>query len=202
MTCNCPVNTAGQTAHLVGCVFATMLPARSHQEPQLATLEALWNGDIALTAEQRQWIRQALDVQDRADDEARRRAGGWKPGEWAARRLAGGSPLVAAPCEPPRDAAMAAFDRTEFDALLTEVVALREWKAAQEAAAFRAHADTRPELQEALQQIVNRARNRLVWLDLQEKAVQEACAACDTTISNIVEIAEAALAERAHGEPT
>lgn len=46
------------------------LPCPIHGEaytevaPERAFLEALWNGDIRLTAEQRRRIREALDAQD------------------------------------------------------------------------------------------------------------------------------------------
>lgn len=46
--------------------------------------------------------------------------------------------LLSHPAEEAPEPEMAAFDRGEFDELLKEVVALREWKAAHEAAAFRA----------------------------------------------------------------
>ena len=46
-------------------------------------------------------------------------------------------------------------------------------------------------LRERFQEVANRCRNRLIWLDKQTKAVRETCHDCDITITNVLEIAEA-----------
>jgi peptide deformylase len=52
-----------------------------------------------------------------------------------------------------------------------------------------------------LEEIINRATNRLLWLDKQDKAVRESNAECDRTLSNIIEIAKAARRSAHRGAP-
>lgn len=56
-------------------------------------------------------------------------------------------------------------------------------------------------MSDALQRIKDRATQRLLWFDKQDKAVREANAECERTLTNIIEICDAGLSAARGGAP-